>query len=101
MAFALELFADLDDVLSEDHLFAADARGVAGRGEIAREDPHAVGRVRDDFGEGAVDKGDFGARGDLPDVDGLAHSAASARADRRQLISSSQLPASINSTHRR
>src|SRR5271169_5342799 len=101
MASPPELFADLDDVLGEDHLFAADPRGIAGRREIAREHPHTVRWVRDDFGEGAVDERNLGAGCNLPDVDGLAHSAASARAGRRQLISSSQLSAAINSAQRR
>src|SRR6516162_8296133 len=90
------LFADLDDVLGKDHLLAADPRRVAGRGQIARENPYPVSRIRDDFSEAAIGECDLCTRGDLSDVDGLAHSAASARADRRQLISSSQLSASIN-----
>src|SRR5438552_2355 len=36
-----------DDVRREDHLLLADERRVARRGEIAREEPHAVRRVGD------------------------------------------------------
>src|SRR5271169_6524324 len=101
MATSPKLLADLDDVLREDHLFAADPRVVTRRREISREHPDTVCRVRDDFGEGAVDERDLCARRDLPDVDGLAHSAASARAARRQPVNSAQLSASMNSAQRR
>src|SRR6516162_1232118 len=95
------LFADLDDVLGKDHLLAADPRRDAGRGQIAREHPYPVGRVRDDLGEAAIGECDLCARRDLSDVDWLAHSAASARADWRQLTNSSQLSASMNWAQRR
>ena len=58
---APDLLLDLDDVLREDHLFAADAGGIVGRGQIAGEDPDAVERVRHDLGGGAVDQRDPGA----------------------------------------
>src|SRR5215472_843289 len=101
MALPPELFADLDDVLGKDHLFAADARGVARRGEVARKHPDPVCGIRDDLGKSAIGQRNLGAECNLPDVDRLAHSAASARAGRRQLISSSQLSASMNSAQRR
>src|ERR1700751_1081359 len=101
MALPPELFADLDDVLGKDHLFAADARGIARRGEVAREHPNTVRWVRDDFGDRPVDQRYLGAGCNLPDVDRLAHSAASARAGRRQLVNWSQLSASMNSAQRR
>src|SRR6516225_9312275 len=101
MALPPELFADLDDVLGKDHLFAADARGVARRGEVARKHPDPVCGVRDDLGKAPSGRGIFVAGSNLPEFDRLALSAASARAGRRQLISSSQLSASMNSAQRR
>ena len=50
------------------------------------------------FGGCAIDEGDPGAGAEQADIDGLAHSAARAT---RQVASSSQLSASINSAQRR
>src|SRR5262249_38278344 len=91
---------DLDDVLCEDHLLAADPPGIVGRGQITGEYPDAVRRVRDDLGDGAALEHDPRTRRERADIDRLAHSAA-ARSARRQVASSSQLSASINSAQRR
>src|SRR5437868_11996928 len=85
---------DFDDVLREDHLLAADPGGVVGRGEIAREDPHPVERVGHYLGGCTIDEAHTGAGLQQSDVDRIAHSAARAT---RQVASSCQLSASINS----
>jgi hypothetical protein len=55
MALPSRVTPDLEDVLGEDHLLAADPTRITRRRQIAREHPDAVGRVRDDFGDGSVD----------------------------------------------
>src|SRR5262245_30943689 len=90
--------AALDYVLGKDRLLAADARGVVGRGQIAGKDPDAVRRIGHDFRSGAVYERDPGPGLQYPDIDRLGHSAARAI---RQVASSSQLSASMNSAQRR
>src|SRR5438067_304945 len=65
--------AHFDYVLSEDHLFLADEGGIARRFEIAREHPHAIGRVRDDLRDRAIRQRDPGAGHQRADVDRIAH----------------------------
>src|SRR5438270_11711875 len=89
---------DFHDVLREDHFLVADAGGVGGRGEVPREYPDAVERAGDDLRGRAVVEHDPSAGAEQADVDRFAHSAARAT---RQVASSSQLSASINSAQRR
>src|SRR6185312_261684 len=63
----------LDHVLREDHLLLADQSRVARDFEIAGEQPDAVLRIGDDFGNGAVGQHDACAGSQHTDVDWVAH----------------------------
>src|SRR5438128_4398821 len=111
---ALGCFPDLHDILRKDHLFRPHQGGVARGGQVAREHPDTIQRIAHHLGDRPIGQADSCSRLQQPEVDHLAHGTPPwaqplvlwpfrclARAGERQVASSSQLAASMNSAQRR